>query len=525
MTRIIHFARANGLVLYTMHNAAFTRVLSRCIPLLFLAACATVRDGGETLPDEFALPPAGAGVLADMASEVEARGNTGESGFMLLEANDEALRWRLALIDSAVSSLDILYYLWYGDDVGRLVLKRVLDAADRGVKVRLLVDDLVLVGKDKALVAIDKYPNISLRLFNPKRQRKLGMVADGVVRYKQMNIRMHNKLVVADNHAAIIGGRNIANAYFGLDEKYNFIDVDVMGFGAVAQQSSELFDNFWNGPWSAPASQITVQVDEEDIPGMVERMVAQLGDSAALENFPREPSNPNADLEKIAGSLHYGTSQMLYDRFDDGMLVRGMTDPLGRIINSAEQQVDVANAYIIPDQDFVDGAKALADRGITVRILTNSLASHDVPAVNSHYKKWRRPLVESGAKLYEQQAIPADRQTIDTPPVVSKSVGLHSKAFVVDARHVFIGSMNFDPRSANINSEMGVVIDSPGLARELTTVFEAGIAPQNAWRVTLDAEEEITWTSAAETVTRQPALGCGQRIQDVFFMLFPASQF
>lgn len=404
------------------------------------------------------------------------------------------------------------------------MLKRILLAADRGVKVRLLVDDLILVGKDKTLVAIDAHPNIEVRLFNPKRQRRAGLVADSLMQFSRMTIRMHNKIIIADNQAVILGGRNIGDHYYGLDHRFNFIDLDVLGFGPVARQSSDLFDNFWNSPWAVDADEIPIRVDEDYIQARRQKLKGRLQESEDLAGFPTEPRNWNTELLDLSAKLRTGDSQMVFDRFEGDDIIRGMTDPLGRILQGAEKEIDLVNAYIIPNEGFIENLQELTSSGVKVRILTNSLASHDVPAVNSHYKKWREPLLRAGAELYELQAEPAVKKDVDTHPVVSKFTGLHTKAFVVDGETLFVGSMNFDPRSVQINTEMGVIIKSPQLAKDLEALADRDMSPENAWQVKLSAEGELSWVSSDETVTRQPARNTWQRIQDAFFRLLPVDQ-
>jgi putative cardiolipin synthase len=501
------------------------RLIHLILVTLALGACATVPDDIGPFTEEIASDPAPSGILASIAETTTRSESDDQSGFFLLDGNADALNWRLALIDSAESSLDLLYYLWYSDDSGLLLLERILRAADRGVSVRLLVDDLLLIGGDKGLVAIDRHPNVQLRLFNPKRQRQAGMAADFVGRFEQMNSRMHDKLVVADNHAAILGGRNIGDYYFGLSHSYNFHDLDVIGFGPVALQSSELFDNFWNSNWVVPASELPATVDEREIADRREKLTEKLESAESPEQFQLEPRDWTAEFENLVSNLQFGSSEIIWDHIEDGKLVQDMTDSLSVMLRSAERNIDIINAYIIPGQRFIDGIKQMTENGIRIRILTNSLASHDVPAVNSHYKKWRKPIIEAGAELYEFRADPAIKPLVDTAPVVSGFSGLHTKSFVVDGHKVFIGSMNFDPRSALINTEMGIIIDSPGLGKEMLRLAERDMAPENAWQVKLDEQGKLIWVNSDETVTRQPARNAWQRFLDGFFRILPKSQF
>jgi len=492
--------------------------------LLALVSCASLPTDFQRPPEQTAPAAAETGLLAATARAVTDSQGPGQSGFWLLDKNADAFSWRLALVDSAVSSLDLMYYLWYGHDSGRLLLKRLIQAADRGVEVRLLIDDLLLIGDDKALVALDKHPRIELRLFNPKQQRKAGMVMDFLGRFKQMNSRLHNKLIVADNHAVILGGRNIGDYYFGLSSSYNFHDLDVLGFGPVARQSSELFDHFWNSDWVVPASALPVRIDAQELEVRRTTLIENLQSAQSIQNFGTEPQDWAATFEDLAPRLQFGSSEVIFDRLEGGELVEGMRDPLGNMFRSAEKDIQIVNAYIIPDQDFVDGLSQITQTGVEVRILTNSLASHDVPAVNSHYKKWRKPLIEAGAELYEFRADPAIKTRVDTAPVVSKFSGLHTKAHVIDGHVVFIGSMNFDPRSADINTEMGIIIDSPKLGREMLRLAERDMSPQNAWQVQLGDEGKLVWVNSDETVTRQPARNAWQRFMDMVFMVLPKTQ-
>jgi putative cardiolipin synthase len=503
-----------------------TRLALACFFLAgaLLGGCATLPDEPAAIVRQDAPAPAASGMLSEARAQFAQKHGAERSGFTLLDLNANALNWRLALVDSAVSSLDLMYYLWYAHDSGRLLLDRVVRAADRGVTVRLLVDDLLLIGSDTGLVALDQHPNIELRLFNPKRQRKAGMVLDTLARFGKMNQRMHNKLIVADNHAVILGGRNIGDEYFGLSESYNFHDLDVLGLGPVALQSSALFDDYWNSSWVVPVAALPAEVDEEKAAGQWRRQVTALANSDKLNDFPLQPRDWSAQWRELFAGLRPGGSEVVYDRPADDGVVRGMKDPLGAALRGAQGEICLVNAYIIPNPAFIEGIREHTARGVDVRILTNSLASHDVPAVNSHYRRWRRPLVEAGAELYEFRSDPAIKSRVDTAPVVSKFTGLHTKAFVVDGRRVFVGSMNFDPRSVAINTEMGIFIDSPDLATDLLQLAERDMSPVNAWRVGLDEDGDLIWSNSDETVTRQPARNAWQRVMDALFRLLPASQ-
>lgn len=500
------------------------RLIAVSIAVLMIGACSSLPTNIEPLPEQSALPPATMGVLADMDAKAVSGREPDRSGFRLLDNNADGLTWRLALIDEATSSLDLMYYLWHADNGGRLLLRRAIQAADRGVSVRFIIDDLLLSRQDRVLAALHEHPNIQLRIFNPWVNRKAGRGLEFVTRLDQLNSRMHNKLLIADNHAVILGGRNIGDHYFGLSESYNFRDLDVLGLGPVARQASAMFDHYWNSNWVISAAVLPDRSDEAFVARTSREFREKLQSSEALAGFPLEPQDWTEALGRLGQGLHFGSSSFVYDRVEEGELVGGLTEPLGHELAGAEREILLVNAYFLPNQQFLDGMKRTVEGGVQIRILTNSLASHDVPAVNSHYQKWRKPILRAGSELYELRSDPAIKSSVDTAPVVAQFVGLHTKSFVVDRRTVFIGSMNFDPRSLNINTEMGVLIDSASLGEELAELMIEDMDPANAWQVKLTAEGKLVWVNSDETVTRQPARNFWQRIMDVLLKILPESQ-
>ena len=244
-----------------------------------------------------------------------------------------------------------------------------------------------------------------------------------------------------------------------------------------------------------------------------------------LAAFPREVKNWSAELANLSDELRIGTSYMVYDEASGEAISKRMNTAMFSFLESAEEELLITNAYIIPAQRGIDLVQRLTDRGVKVRILTNSLASHDVPAVNSHYQVWRDDLIEAGAELYELRADPQIQSIVDVPPMEAGFTGLHTKAVVVDRRHVFIGSMNFDPRSANINTEAGAFVDSPALGEDMARLMERDMSPANAWQVVLDDDGDLYWVNSEEKVKSQPARGSSQRVMDAIFKIFPKDQF
>jgi len=500
--------------------------------LLLLAGCATQRFDSTARPaPEHAAPAQPDDAFFAIESQIASLHGTAISGFKLLDTNEDGLRWRLALIDAARRTIDVQYYLWYGDDSGLLLLERLLEAADRGVRVRMLVDDVNMLLRDASTIRLRdqgaallaSHINIEVRLFNPWSKRGLAARAGEMLTdMRRLNQRMHHKMLVVDNRAAIVGGRNIGDEYLGLNEKFNFHDLDVLGIGPVARQASAVFDTFWNSDWVLPAGSLAIEATPEDAERARAELRSRLSDREDLARFPATAQDWTTEIAALDGELRPGASEILTDVPQAGGIAQDMLEAMRGLMASAGEELLVVNAYIIPSDQGVAILRDLTARGVRSRILTNSLASHDVPAVNSHYKKWRKPILDAGAQLYEMRHDAAIKAAVaDTAPVSAKFMGLHSKAMVIDRRRSYIGSMNFDPRSATINTEMGVVIDSPELGDELARLIERDMEPGNSWQVERGDGDSLRWVSDDAVVARQPARSLWQRVADVFFMMFP----
>jgi putative cardiolipin synthase len=500
--------------------------------VLCLYACATRTFAPYVQPaPEFALPAQPDDAFVAIESALFAQHGSDTSGFKLLDSNKAGLRWRLALIDSAQHAIDVQYYLWYGDDAGRLLARRLLAAADRGVKVRMLVDDLntlfsdagTIAMRDKTAALMDAHPNLELRLFNPWTNREIAArVGEGMSEFKRVNQRMHNKVMTVDNRATIIGGRNIGDEYMGLHHEFNFHDLDVLGIGPVARQASEVFDAYWNSDWVMPVSALNIPVSADEQAEALATLIERIENAESLSSTPIEPQTWSEELGALHDALHPGTSDVISDLPSEGDIEHVMLEQIHAMIDAAQSELLIVNAYIIPAERGITKLEKLNKRGVNIKILTNSLASHDVPAVNSHYKQWRKPILETGTELYEMRHDAAIQAVVsDTPPTQAKFMGLHSKAMVVDRERVFIGSMNYDPRSAIYNTEMGVFIDSEELATALARMISRDIQPENSWRVQLVDDGELRWVNDRESVTSQPARNWWQRLQDVIFRAVP----
>jgi len=489
------------------------------------------KDPVELTAAHGALPPDPGGVFAELESAIHADAGVAASGFMLLDRNEDGLRLRLALIDSARHTIDAQYYIWYGDAAGDLLMKRLLDAADRGVRVRLLVDDLSTMFADSgtrrvrdcAAALVDSHPNLKVRLFNSwTRRSKAGRVAEMLGDMRRLNRRMHNKVLVVDYRATIVGGRNVGDAYMGLHSTFNFHDLDVLGIGPVARDAAAAFDTYWDSAQALPVAALKLAVPAAERAEKVEILKRRLATAPALVRFDIEPRDWLEELRALRGVLHTGTGRVFADVPEADGIRHQMREVIHDIAEPARHELLISNAYLIPTQQTIDTLRAMHGRQVRLRVLTNSLASHDVPAVNSHYKKWRESLLKSGVELYEMRHDAAIQPLVaDTAPARAEFMGLHAKCMVVDREVAFIGSMNFDPRSRKTNSEMGMVIESRALAQALAQIIERDMQPANSWRVTFGETGRLQWADDRQVLMRQPARNGWQRAADLFFMVFP----
>ena len=498
---------------------------SYLVPVMLLLACTGVRKDYPDAEPGYASRPSEHGTLTELEIAFAKKHGSRKSGFMLLERNDEALKWRLVLIDEAQHSLDVQYFLWYADDIGDLILKRCLDAAQRGVRVRLIADGLILIGEGKSIAAIDTHPNIEVRIFNPLGQKRWQRSLKSHQTLERFNYRMHNKIIVADNRVTILGGRNLGNEYFGLNQKYNFLDLDVLGVGPAARQMSQIFDHFWNSKWVVPGYAYAHDVPEGYLQEEQQILAQRLEKSKVLQQFSLKRQTWTDSLQTLIEKLQPGTSSKVFDILEDEAIEQRMATELPEFSKTAQKELLIINAYLIPDEEMLQEAGKLVEQGVKLRIFTNSLASQDVPAVNSHYGPYRKRILELGIELYELRHDAAIKSEVDTSPVVSGFVGLHAKGSTVDRSRTYIGSFNLDPRARDFNTEMGILIDSPELAEQLSLVIENLMKPENSWQVQLDENGKLIWVSGDEILTRQPAQSFWQRVQDVFFKIFPKDYF
>jgi putative cardiolipin synthase len=412
-------------------------------------------------------------------------------GIHALEDGRDAFAARAVLAQAADRSLDVQYYIWRNDTTGMLMFNALRKAAERGVRVRLLLDDNNTGGLDAILATLDAHPLIEVRLFNPnglRTMRPLGMVAD----FGRMNRRMHNKSFTADNKVTIIGGRNVGDEYFGAAGDISFADLDVIATGPVVKAVSDDFDLYWNCPSAYPLALMVT--DAEPAPP-----VAPDAETKAYLDAIQQ----SAFLQKvISGTL---PMEWAHGRFlsDDPAKVLNKAAPdtniaarLKVLFGQPERNLDLVSPYFVPGKDGAAAMIEMAKKGAKIRVLTNSLEATDVSAVHAGYAKWRKPLLEAGVVLYELR-----RESTDEPSRQKKRSGagfgssdasLHAKTFGVDGNRIFVGSFNFDQRSIHLNTEMGMVIDSVTLAHRLSDTLDKTL-PMRAYEVLLDEKGEVYW--------------------------------
>ncbi|NNL77282.1 MAG: phospholipase D family protein [Desulfobacterales bacterium] len=520
---------------YNRSNFYVSRFCSAAhiLMLLWLSLIVVASNGCQTLPKpetktiSYAYEPHPERKLAVITRDLLKGTDTGTSGFLSLLRNDDAMRWRLLLADLAEETLDLQYFIWKGDVAGDLLLDRVLRAADRGVRVRLLVDDIHLLGGDRDVAGLSQHPQIEIRLFNPSKGRSGSTILYGIEymgNLKELNHRMHNKLIVADNRLSIVGGRNIGNEYFGLNPKQNFIDFDVLALGPIAQELSESFDIFWNNTWSYPGEALLQNFKNQDLLTEVREIVGQQleKNKKLLVAFQQHRQDWNPHLRVLARDIVYGKAQVTYDQplVGEDIMPEQLAKSLDVLTLNAQQEILVSTPYFIPDEVFYKFAPDLISKGVRVVILTNSLGSTNHPIVHSAYKKHRKKVIELGVALFEMRHDAPVREDFDTPPVESQAFGLHAKVVVIDRQTTFVSTLNWDPRSIYLNTELGLMIDSPVLADEIANYIEGALEPENSWQVKIDPKDRLIWVSEDTVLQKEPARTFWQRFQSGFFGLF-----
>jgi putative cardiolipin synthase len=508
-------------------GAAVRALILTLAMTLVLSACGSLPSGVERAESR-ALPPSQQSALVRLA---EASIPSPElSGFRLLPEGSYSLDARMQLARRAQRSLDVQYYHLHNDSTGRLLLSAIRDAALRGVRVRLLVDDLYTIGGDELFIGLAAFPNVEVRLFNPfccGRGSLLGKYTTSLLEFGRLNHRMHNKLFIADSAVVVAGGRNIADEYFLRHSMDNFVDIDALIVGALVRDLSAIFDTYWNSPVVYPAGSIIVATGDQ---AELKQRFNAIVDPVLAEPWPPLPPIDILGYGPIHEDIESGQLGLIWCKAsafaDSPMKVTAKSDEealemsvrmsvMDRVIASSEEVV-LVSPYFIPGAKGLTAFGDLRKRGVKITVLTNSLGSNDEPLVHTGYARYRVPLLKSGVDLYEISPTGVrDNKRLMFPGM---SLGrLHAKTAVIDRKLVFVGSMNLDPRSASKNTELGILAESPELAREVLRIIHISKL-QSTYRLRLNETtgsiQWLTMTDQAEMVLdTEPETNLYQRVK------------
>jgi cardiolipin synthase C len=462
------------------------------------------------------------------AIEPLAAAHPGLSGVYPLKGGPDAFAARVALIDAATSSIDVQYYIWHDDITGRFLFDALRRAAGRGVRVRLLLDDLTTRGGlDQSIAALMADPNVEVRLFNPFKHRTLRMLGY-LTDFSRLNRRMHNKSLTVDGTATIVGGRNIADEYFQAADSFGYVDLDVLAVGAVVADVAHSFDQFWSSDSAYPASLLLDRATPADVQ---QRILfwegARNEPGAARYAAAVRDSQLARDLEARRLSLEWATAYLVVDDPAKGLDKAPKGGQLLKQFEAAmhhrvSDELLIVSPFFIPRAIGADMLTELAHRGVRVRVLTNGGESADVDAAFAAYRTYREPLLKAGVELFELKGRPNGAYVSER----ASDKSLHAKTFGIDRSQIFVGSFNFDPRSADLNTEIGLVIDSVALATALARGFQ-DVVPMIAYQVELDSSGNLLWLdraadgAAALRLTEEPGAGFWRRTWLGFLAILP----
>lgn len=487
----------------------WSRTLWLICALAILAGCATSLPEKQ-FPVSYAVNPHADSSISRYVRAHQPPASDTLSGFTLVHTGTDALAARLAMIDGAQRSLDLQYYIYRGDVTGGLIAERLLSAADRGVRVRLLLDDIGSGLRDFDVAAMNYHPNIQVKLFNPVTLRgRLSKYLSKVGEFGRINYRMHNKLMIVDSQLFITGGRNIGDEYFSLSVM-DFQDIDILGMGHITRAVARSFDDYWNANESVPVDHMIRRPGkkaEVRLRGKLQGHRARHAGGEYLRAVEASPFHRMLRDDRVV--WHWGEAEWLSDpptKADPGHITNQepiLARKLVRHVRESEQELLLMSAYFIPGSRGEVFLIDLVKHGVDVQVLTNSLATTDVLAVHSGYASYRKPLLDGGVRLWELRKQAGDQER--TSAFLGESMAsLHAKAFVFDRDKLFVGSVNLDPRSIVLNTEAGVLVHQPALASELVDLFSQWTTPDFAYELTLDEQDQLRWQAGEEVWGSEP---------------------
>lgn len=483
--------------------------------VMALSACATVEPDRER-PRETALSPAALSAWPALTETAD------RDTMVALNDGRTALLWRLRMLRTATRSIDLQTFIWEDDAVGLALVREALAAADRGVQVRVILDDSFLAHADPMLHALGEHPNIRYRIYNPLAIRGGNAVmreVENLADFARINHRMHNKLLIVDGRVAIVGGRNQAEEYFGLQARHNFRDMEVILQGPFLADLSGVFDLYWNDPWAIPIEDLTEGkegVDLDAMRDMLDRSDVPVASPALATQD---------DWRALFAAGFGGQLRLIVDAppqaGPDVDLPVQLAESLIHRIDAVQSDLFLISAYFIPTPPLTDALRRATERGVRVRILTNSLGSNNHVTAHASYANHRPELLQAGVELFELRADASDRAKYIFGAVEESALGLHAKIGIFDDCCLFVGSSNLDPRSLRINTEVGALIDSPELNQQLREYFSVDLLPRNAWQVMLDEDDQVVWQGEDGIVRDAPPASFFMRAESWFFGLLP----
>ncbi len=457
-----------------------------------------------------------------------------KSGFYLLSDNTDAFVARFALATIAEKTLDIQYYIMHSDASGRYLAYAILSAADRGVRVRILVDDINMSGRDSNFKMLSQHENIEIRIFNPLSNRDWFRNLEMLINLDRAGRRMHNKAFIADNASAIIGGRNIGDEYFDARNNLNFVDLDLLTVGPIVNDVTKSFDDYWQSQWATPIEDLsktrvmqkqlmTLRINLKDRWHRAKN--TDYFQSLKNASFTQKIINRKIDFIWAEANLFYDRPEKISN--DDSKKMVHIGPQIIPYFERAETELLIATPYFVPGKRGTRWLKNKCNQGADISILTNSLAATDVIAVHAGYRKYRKKLLASDIRLFELKPTAQSGQSKTNKLIEgSRHASLHAKYMVVDQRYVFIGSANIDPRSELLNTEIGIMVDSQELAKQTIELFDRSTSSDNSYRLQLDEKSNrLSWlTRKAGGETRystEPEAGLMRKLGVEIMSLLP----